>query len=186
MTDDRLRRLERAWLETGDIEDRKALDRERARVGLPSLPRLSIVHYIDDPWHGRLDGDGKLISGAGRERWPTIKARCSVELWPRDLLKAFATMRKVVHYTEDPAEVTCKTCSKSLNKPDKPDRQIFYRTHYAPGSKDGRDRGITPVPVCGRDDSDKFTQTFTWRMLEMNCPACKRIMERGRRASRRP
>jgi ribosomal protein S27E len=93
-------------------------------------------------------------------------------------------MRKVVHCTKDPTEVTCKTCLKSLNKPDK---RVRYRTHYAPGTKSARARGdVEPNPVCGRDDSDKFVQTFSHTMREVNCPICRRIMQRGRRKARKP
>lgn len=187
MSDSRLRALERRWHATGTLEDRKAYDAARVRAGLPKLPRLKIVHYVDDEFHGHIgpDGDFALTESQARRRSIIVRSRCSVELWPRERWCPgyYKTMKKNVYYTENPEEVTCKTCLKSLNKPDE---RVRYRSHYAPGCWKGRERKITPVPVCGRDDSDKFTQTFTYRMPEVNCPACKRIMKMGRRASRKP
>lgn len=183
MSDDRLRRLERRWHATGALEDRRAYNAARIRAGLPKLPRTKIVHYINEEQHGYLkDGKVDLGEDTARRRQVVITSRCSVELWPRGL-GYYGIRMKEVFFTEDVHEVTCKRCLKSLNKPDK---RVRYRAHYAPGSRNGRERGITPVSVCGRDDSDRFIQTFTWLMREMSCPACKRIMARGHRRSRKP
>lgn len=183
MSDRRLRELERLWRETGDLEDRKRFEREHIRAGLGKLPRLKIVHYIDDEFHGHLGSDGefKISKAKARRRSIVITSRCAVELFPRGA--GYGWKMKPVYFTERPVEVTCKTCIKSLNKPDV---RIRYRTHYAPGSRNGRERGVIPVPVCGRDDSEKFTQTFTYRMPEVNCPTCRRIMRKGHRSSRKP
>lgn len=183
MSDDRLRLLERRWLSSGALEDRKAYEAARIRAGLEALPRLNIVHYVDDKFHGYFKG-GKVDLGedTARRRQVVILSRCSVELWPRGA-GWYGIKMKPVHHTEIIDEVTCKRCLASLNKPDE---RVRYRSHYAPGSWDGRNRKITPAPVCGRDDSERFTQTFTYRMTEVNCPACRRIMTMGRRASRKP
>ncbi|MGE3483322.1 MAG: hypothetical protein AB7L09_01150 [Nitrospira sp.] len=185
MSDARLREFERRWNETGDPDARRAYERERARLGLEKLPRARIVHYIDDHWHGNLGSNGEFLFSEedARLRSVRIAARCSVHLWPRDLYPPHGSaMRKRVYCTEIEEDVTCKSCLKSLNKPD---QRVRHRTHYAPGSKDGRKRGIIPRPVCARNDSAKFTETFSWRLIEVNCPTCMRIMQRGRRRPRR-
>jgi hypothetical protein len=188
MSDQRLRQLERRWMETGAKEDRRAYARARKQAGLPPLPRECIRHYINPDHHGHLKEDGTFDlserqARAGRNR---IHSVCAVELWPRELYHRSLwgpTMRKTVFYTEDPDEVTCKTCLKSINKSDE---RVRHRTHYAPGSKGGRERGVKPTPVCGRNDSDKFTETFSWTMRDVNCPTCHRIMAQGRRRTRVP
>lgn len=196
MSDLRLRELERRWLETGSKEDRKAYAAARRRAGLPPPPRTCIRHYVRTEDHGDVGPDGKfdLVYEAKSGRYPwdhdgekKVYAACSVELWPRNL-RAIArgwdpTMKKEVFYTEDPDEVTCKTCLKIINKPQ--DREL-RRTHYAPGSRGLPKGGQGVRPVCGRNDSDKFTETFAWRMADVNCPACKKVMAKGKRRSRSP
>ena len=185
MGDERLRELERRWQESGTKEDRKAYERERIRAGLGRLPRERIVHYVTEDRHGLVGPGGTILlskKDVGKE--DRVLSQCGNELWPRNLRhEYYPSFRKNIYYTEDPDDVTCKSCRRSM---DKPAERVRYRTHYAPGSKDGRKRGITPVPVCGRNDSDRFTETHSWRMAEVNCPACRRIMKMGRRASRKP
>ena len=193
MSDRRLRELERRWTESGSQEDRKAYDQARKRVGLSKLPREVIRHYIANELHGNCGPDGlfdiesdDLTAVAMVSK--RIHAACSVELWPRNLVAAQRgsdqTMKKNVYYTEDPEDVTCKTCVKSINKPDK---RVYKRTHYAPGSKmlpvNGEE---VPEPRCGRNDSNRFEESFSYDMRHVTCPACKRIMTFGRRRARRP
>ncbi len=182
MSDRRLRELERRLLETGSEEDRKAYIIARKRAGLPDLPREVVRHYIDDGYHGHLGADGKfIVADIGRQglvRPMRVTSRCSVELWPRETDDGWCRRWKKVFCTEDPTEVTCKTCLKSLNKPD---QRIRRRVHYAPCSK----VSATP-PVCGRNDSDSFQESFSWTMRDVTCPVCKRIMAGGRRSPRSP
>jgi hypothetical protein len=167
------------------MEDRNAYERERIRAGIGKLPRLCIRHYIRPESHGCLDKDGKFDvdvanSTAGTHafgyRSRGIYASCGSELWPRN--DYYGTRKKTIHFTEDKDAVTCKTCLASINKPDK---RVYRRCHYAPGSKTKE-----PVPVCGRNDSGKFEESFSYTMRDVNCPACRRIMEQGRRRPRRP
>lgn len=184
MADTRLRRLERAWQETGCREARKAYEMERKRL---RLGRLVIRHYVAEHHHGHCGPDGLFdIEFDSVRPWTNtdkVFAACSVELWPRNLVAEARgweqTMKKKIHYTEDPDEVTCKTCLRSINKA--PDDAKRVRRHYAPGSRDG-----AKPPVCGRDDSEKFDERFEWTMQGVNCPACKRVMKMGRRAPRSP
>lgn len=171
MSDGRLRELERRWLETGSPQDRRAYEQARRRAG---LPRLVVRHYIDPVHHGLLNENGEF-SLSKNDGWHHmggggIRSLCNVHIWPRD----YHTLRKSCFYTEDESEVTCKTCLRVLSKP-------RFRTHYAPGSK-ATGAGI---PVCGRNDSDKFSVKLSHQMRGVTCPACKLIMQRGRRAARR-
>ena len=198
MSDRQLRELERRWNESGSSEDRKALDRARVRSGLSKLPRLVIRHYIAHQHHGNCGPDGLIdlvFNSPSGNSWPVqthrVHAACSVELWPRNLVAAHRgwdqSMKKNIYYTEDPDDVTCKTCIKSINKPDK---RVYKRSHYAPGSKQPT-RGsevneVVARPVCGRDDGARFEESFSYDMRTVNCPACKRVMARGRRRARAP
>jgi len=185
MSDRRLRELERAWNESGSTQDQRRYELELKRAG---LPRLVIRHYVTVEEHGHCGPDGEFdIEFKFDGGWPirpnTINAACSVELWPRNAQAAargWAQTLKKVYYTEDPALVTCKTCIGSINKPAV---RLYKREHYAPGS------GLAPgsaVAVCGRDDSHRFEETFSHSMRGVTCPACKRIMKKGRRSPRRP
>lgn len=185
MSDRRLRDLERRWQETGTKQDRKAYNRERVRAGLPPLPREVIRHYVDKNDHGLLGSDGRVDLPKREVNTRRVLSTCGNELWPRNLRHThYPTFRKEIHYTEDADEVTCKLCLRTMAKEARGGKSV--RTHYAPGSRYGRERGITPIPVCGRNDSDKFMETFSWTMREVNCPACKRHMQPGQRRSRRP
>ena len=174
MADERLRSLERAAA-AGDPDAAQALERHSKRAGI----RLVVRHYIQEEHHGAVGSSGKIELNASGPGWPIradrIYSKCGVELWPR----TGGFYRKKCHYTEHPEEVTCKTCLRSMSKPEK---RVRYRTHYAPGSRGRRSNN----PVCGRDDSDKFEQTISWSMRGVNCPTCKLIMQKGRRRSRRP
>jgi hypothetical protein len=194
MSDRRLRDLERRWNETGSAEARKAYDRELKRVGAPPLPRLVIRHYVASYSHGHCGPDGlfdiNYTGGGCPIQQDRIHAACSVELWPRNLLAESRgwqqTMKKDIHYTEDPEEVTCKTCLRSINKPVK---RVYKRTHYSPGARLAIEDDVnerTVVPLCGRDDSKRFEETFSYNMGTVNCPACRRIMNKGKRRPRRP
>jgi len=200
MSDRRLRELERQWHETGSLELRRSYDMARVRAGLPKLPREVIRHYVAEASHGCCDANGKIdrelpgrLASGRWGRFPPddrVSASCGAELWPRNLLaehqglpKEQHTYRKEIFYTEDLDEVTCKSCLRSANKlPD----GVKRRTHYAPGSRYGKNQA---APVCSRDDSGKFDESYVWDLRNspsITCPACKRIMERGRRAPRRP
>lgn len=188
MSDERLRALERRWMESGSSEDRKAYARERKRSGLPKLPREVIRHFVRDTQHGVCNSIGKI--SLPKDRQNLVLASCSVELWPRlgaDGYGYSRTMKKEVFYTEDAEEVTCKRCIKSINKLP---NGVRRRVHYAPGCKnivisdDVGERAI--VPVCKRDDRDRFKESFSHTMSAVNCPACKRIMAQGRRSPRSP
>jgi hypothetical protein len=188
MSDRRLRELERAWHETGSVEARADYNAALARAGQPKLPRLVIRHYIAPIHHGCVGPSGKIETDY--DLYSTslrIHATCSVELWPRGLRGPEWAGCKELHYTEDPREVTCKTCLRSVNKPDV---KVRRRAHYAPGARyrleETNERVV--VPVCGRDDSDKFEESFIWDLSSgpLTCPACKRIMQKGQRRSRRP
>jgi len=195
MSDRRLRELERRWNESDSPEDRKNYDMARKRMGLTRLPRDVVRHYVEVAKHGICGPDGLIASRLdnwtsyrpGRDK---VSSACSVELWPRDLYSRLrgwkTTLRKEVFYTEDTEEVTCKKCLQFIDKPAYKNR----RKHYAPGSKIGvirDDAGqLVVTPVCGRDDSEKFEETYCHTMAGVNCPSCKRIMCRGRIASRRP
>ena len=123
MSDRRLRELERRWKESGAKADRKAYAVARKRMGLPKLPREVIRHYIAHDKHGCLNAEGKIEFDRSRVgRFHQVHALCSVQLWPRDGASGYGyarTMRKNIYYTEDQDEVTCKSCIKSLNMPDK-------------------------------------------------------------------
>jgi hypothetical protein len=187
MSDRQLRELERRWMETGSPEDRKVYAKARKRAGLENLPREVIRHFVRDVQHGVCNSVGKI--SLPKDRQNLVLASCSVELWPRLGAEGHGyhrTMKKTVFYTEDPEEVTCKRCLKVYNKLPEGVRR---RMHYAPGSKcaprdELRERVV--VPVCGRNDSDRFMESFSHSMREVNCPACRRIMERGRRRPRQP
>jgi len=193
MSDRRLRELERRYAESNSKEDRKAYAVARKRSGLPKLPRLVIRHYVAVESHGHCDVQGEFdircdFTGGWPIRADTINAACSVELWPRNRLSAargWAQTLKEVFYTEDVEEVTCKTCVKSINNPKK---RIYKRAHYVPGSKQAsRKSGVNEVvaiPVCGRDDSKRFEQSYFYTMTNVTCPACRRIMYGGRRRPR--
>lgn len=189
MSDRRLRELERRWAESGTKEDRKTYDKVRQRMGLPKLPREVIRHYVQTSQHGHCGDDGKfdIEYDATKGGWPIkaskIHSVCAVELWPRDIYwrsRGFdSTMRKEIFYTEDPDEVTCKTCIRSINKPDK---RTYRRIHYAPGTATGAARPA----VCGTEGDPKFDESQSHTMNAVTCPACRRIMYRGRRRSRTP
>jgi len=177
--------LERAWNESGAVADRRRYEIELKRAG---LPRLVIRHYVAVEHHGNCGPDGEFdielpTSGGWPIRPDTINAACSVELWPRNLIAAargWEQTLKKVYYTEDPALVTCKTCIGSINKPAK---RVYKRVHYMPGSK------VAPsnyAGVCGRDDSDRFEESYSYNMGNVTCPACRRTMKKGRRKPRRP
>ena len=188
MSDVRLREFERCWIEAGTPEAREAYNRELVRMGLPKLPREVVRHYVKDELHGNLGPDGKFDINVAhaRQRTHVITSRCNVELWPREAgwPGYRSTMRKNIYYTEDEDEVTCKSCIRSLAKPDK---RIYRREHYAPGSMSLLANGKEVLdPVCGRNDSARFEETFSYNMRSVTCPACKRIMTRGRRRARRP
>jgi len=190
MSDRDLREKERAWLETGNAEDRAQFNAARVRMGLPKLPRLVIRHYIAVEHHGCCNDTGEIgIQLNEKGGWPyhsdRIKSTCSVELWPRDAHPTvfYAPKMKAVFYTEDASEVTCKRCLASLNKPDV---KVRRRVHYAPSQRLVIERGERPTPVCGRDDSEKFEEQFIWDLSSapMTCPSCRRMMQRGQRAAR--
>jgi len=182
MSDRRLRELERRWMETGDHNDRRAYNQARVRSGLPKLPREVIRHYIDEDQHGHLEGGKFSLSDVvARRRSTVILSTCKTELWPREIgqIGLRSTFRKNIYFTEDRDEVTCKRCLATLNKPAE---RAYYRTHYAPGSKDRS----TSEWVCGGVDGPRFVSTVSYTMRTVNCPRCKRVMERGRRQTRRP
>lgn len=192
MSDRRLRQLEREWLESGTKVARKRYDLARARAGLPRLPREVIRHYVDEKFHGHVGSDGELDIDLRLVDQLHVFSACGNELWPRNLRplnQRFGdTFRKVIYYTEDSTDVTCKLCLRSMAKVDRGGKSV--RTHYAPGSKCppkgdlARERVVRPI--CGRHDSDKFVETFSWTMREVNCPACKRVMRPGNRRPRKP
>jgi len=187
MSDRRLRELERRYQASGDQADRNAWEAEHIRAGLGKLPRLVIRHYIDEEHHGCCNSAGAIDIKVDRKSggWPyhtsKIRAKCSVELWPRDLVyDRYSPRMKKVFYTEDPHDVTCKRCLASINKLDV---RVRRRVHYAPGSKGAAHQ----LPVCGRDDSVMFAEEFTWNLRKtISCPACRRIMQKGRRQTRPP
>lgn len=177
MSDRRLRELERRWHESGSTQDRRAYEAARRRAG---LPRLVVRHYIHPDAHGVVGEGGKIdarlvATGTHTSYTRLVYSLCGVELFPR----AHGTFRKNCYYTESTNEVTCKTCLRSLNKPEK---RVRYRTHYAPGCMGDS----APVPVCRRDDSEKFKQNYSHTMVDVNCPVCHRIMRKGARLPRRP
>lgn len=192
MSDQRMRGLERRYQASGDPADRSAWESEHIRAGLGKLPRLVIRHYIDEEHHGRCNSSGAIDIKVDRKSggWPyhtnKIRAKCSVELWPRDLVyDRYPPKMKKVFYTEDPHDVTCKRCLASINKPGV---RVRRRVHYAPSQRAAIERGERVVPVCGRDDSDRFEESFIWDLSSgpLTCPACRRTMQRGRRAARHP
>lgn len=186
MSDRQLRELERAWNESGLAEDCRRYDLARRRAG---LPRLVIRHYVAVEEHGHCGPDGEFDIKCNFAGWPlpsSINAACGVELWPRNRIAAarsWAQTLKEVYYAEDPTQVTCKTCIGSINKPV---QRIYKRVHYAPGSRVTDELAGQAEPVCGRDDSVRFKETYSFNMRDVTCPACRRIMRKGHRQSRRP
>lgn len=69
MSDERLRELERRWIETGSVEDETAYLLERVRVGDIDNSRLTLAAYLGSPVAIR-------VAGTSRENHPT-----DLELW---------------------------------------------------------------------------------------------------------
>lgn len=59
--DDRIRRLERAWLTTGSIDDEAALLAERVRMGVVDPARVRLAGHLGHPAAAMVAGSGEIL-----------------------------------------------------------------------------------------------------------------------------
>jgi hypothetical protein len=173
MADHIYRALERRW-HGGDAEALPALNRARARAGLPAL-RDKIVHFIRAHYHHRLDENDEIDR---RVEQNNVYAACGgLTIWPR-----YPIERKV-RYTPHKDRTTCKTCLRVINA----------KSFKATKAKLHLERAEQPkMGLCG----GRFGR-MTQEKDEVGCYGCRRMFKgeprtrghelnaRGRRRLRR-
>jgi hypothetical protein len=157
-----LRDLERAWRTNPDDQATLvAFNRARQRSGLEPI-RTKVVHYVTADVHHRLGVDGKFNPRYGKE---SVRPLCNTsEVWPRTY---YPMGEKGSFYASDKEQVTCKTCTRILRRPDY--KEPSPRKHFSvqPPNAD-------PFVLCGaRGVPTVATQA------DVTCRTCAAKLSKG-------